>query len=335
MILGWLSVLILVAIAAALATRWWQRNDPLPMPAAQWLEDRAGRSPLRVAGLNAPLVAVRSVRRAIDVRVTGLAAEMTYYALISLVPLAGVLGSALGFVDRIIGQQRANQLETALVDAVGSVFADDIAENIMIPMIEGIVHQKRAGLAIGSLVVTLWLASRVFRAAVRALDDAYRVTRRRTFAQQAGLGIVLSASAIAAVLVLLSLAVADPLFGDQQLLRQLSRWPVVLVICMVFLTMLYRFGPHVSQSRRQCWPGAALGAVALLVTAWGFRIYVSVAGPRVPELSDATQAADTAMQVLGVVLAGVLWMWVSSIIVLAGGVLNAEIAEERRLRDPA
>src|SRR5690625_7620131 len=49
------------------------------------------------------LVAVRSVRRATEVRITGLAAEMSYYALISLVPLLTALGASLGSLERVLG----------------------------------------------------------------------------------------------------------------------------------------------------------------------------------------------------------------------------------------
>ena len=46
---------------------------------------------------------VRTIFRAGDVRVTGLAAEMSYYALISIVPITTALGASLGFLQNIVG----------------------------------------------------------------------------------------------------------------------------------------------------------------------------------------------------------------------------------------
>src|SRR5690606_28147660 len=69
---------------------------PLLTRLETWAQARSSspRSPL--------LVTVRAWRRAIDVRVTGLAAEMTYYGLISLVPLLTALGASLGFLERLV-----------------------------------------------------------------------------------------------------------------------------------------------------------------------------------------------------------------------------------------
>lgn len=302
-----------------------------------WVERRSAspRAPL--------LVAVRAWRRAIDVRVTGLAAEMTYYGLISLVPLLTALGASLGFLERLVGARAVSRIEDTLVDAASSVFAEQVAADLLAPLVAGLLREERAGVALGSVLVALWLASRMFRAAIRALDDAYRVPERRTLLGQYVLGIALALGAVVTLLVLLAMVVVGPLLGDARDLAErfglgeafqvtwaVLRWPALAAVTTTYLTLLYRFGPNVRTTWRRCLPGGVVGTVGLVVVAVGFSAYLDLAGPSAPGAADARDAAVTvAAQTIGLVLAGVVWLWLSSIVTLTGGVLNAELERAR------
>ena len=299
----------------------------------------------RPAGLSGGLFAVlvRSWRRAVDVRVTGLAAEMSYYGLISLVPLLIALGSSLGFLGRIVGTEEVARIEEALVEAVAQVFAADVTEDVVAPLVSGLLREERAGFAIGSVLVALWLASRMFRAAIRALDDAYQVPERRSFVGQYVLGLVLALGAVITVVVLLTMIVIGPLLGDGQEIADrfglgsffefawsVMRWPAVAAVIGAYLTLLYRYGPNVATTWRRCVPGAVLGTIGLMVVAIGFSLYIGVVGLDTQTMEAADAAAGTAAvvgaaQAIGVVLAGVVWLWLSGIVLLLGGVLNAEL----------
>ncbi len=307
------------------------------------LEGLAARRPVGPGWLNVFLLGVRGARRFVDVRVTGLAAEMTYYALISLLPLLTAFGAALGFLQRFVGHERVQEIETAFVSLLGRVFDEELAGDILAPMAEGLLRQERAGLAVGSLAVALWLAGRMFRAAIRALDDAYAVSERRGLPALWALGTALSLVAVLTVLVVLAMVVIGPLLGGGQRLAEwlglgqafevlwaVARWPVVGLICASFLLILYRYGPNVSNTWRHCLPGTVIGTVALVAVAIGFQAYLAAAGPTVPEVGETDEAVAVAGRMLGAVLAGVLWMWLSSIAVLTGGIVNAEVRRLRR-----
>src|SRR5699024_7360628 len=178
------------------------------------LESWAERHHLGPAGTNLLAVLVRSWRRSTQVRVTGLAAEMTYYGLISLVPLLTALGASLGFLERIVGTQDVARIEETVVDALSTVFAEQVAADVLAPLVEGLLREERTGVAVGSVLVALWLASRLFRAAIRALDDAYQVPERRGLVGQYALGIALALGAVVTLLVLLAMVVVGPLLGD-------------------------------------------------------------------------------------------------------------------------
>jgi membrane protein len=297
-------------------------------------------------GWNPAVLLVRCWRRSIDVRITGLAAEMTYYALISLIPLITAVGATLGFAERILGSEQVQRMEDAVVGALGVVFEAQLTEEVLAPLVRGLLREERAGVAVGGLLVALWLASRMFRAAIRALDDAYQVPERRGLVTQWGLGLLLSLGAVVTFVVVLVVLVMGPLLGlGTRLAEEVGqedtaatvwaalRWPVVVVVCVVFLVVLYRHAPNVRNRIRDCLPGAVAGTAALVAVALGFRAYLATVGAGGPDVGASGEAVAVAGQVIGVVLAGVLWLWLSSIVILGGGVLNAEVSRMRQEAD--
>lgn len=301
------------------------------------LEDRARLLPWRIWGRNPALLVLDVVRRYIDVRVTGLAAEMTYYAILSLVPLATALGASLGALEWFIGPGRVSELETALIESLESLFSTQAVDEIAGPLVSDLLNQQRAGLAVGGLLVSLYLASRIFRAAIRALDDAYGVPERRTVVEQYGLAVLFTLEALLLILVSLAVLVLGPLLGvgswvaDRlgggsvaELVWVWGRWPVVAAVAFWFLVSLFRRAPNVENTWRECVPGALVSMVSLVLVTVGFQIYLRVAGPTLPDVGATDEAVRLAAQLAGVALAALLFMWLLNIAVLIGGVVNAE-----------
>jgi len=312
------------------------------------LEDAAAEVGWRFRGRNPATVAVGVVRRFVDVRIAGLAAEMTYYALLSVVPLIGAFGAGLGAVERLFGGERAEELQDGLVEGIEAVLSAEVADEVAVPLVEDLLTQQRTGLALGGLAVSLWLASRMFRAAIRALDDAYGVEERRTLLQQYVLSVGFVIGALVLAVVCLSMLVVGPLLGGGRRLAgwigaesafayawNWGRWPVVAVVAVTFLAWLYRAGPNVDNRWRDCLPGAAVAAVCLVAVTVGFQAYLRLAGPQEVEVGVADDAVRAAAQLLGVLLVSLLYAWMANICLLLGGVVNAEWSGAARAGAPA
>lgn len=302
------------------------------------LEAWAERRPARIAGRNPWLIGVRTARRFVDVRVTGLAAEMTYYALLSLVPLLVAFGAGLGLLERLLGSAQVRRIEDTVVRALEEVFSPDVADEVMAPLVRSLLQEERTGLAVGSLLVTFWLASRAFRATIRALDDAYGVEDRRSLLSQWGYAYAFAMGAVVVIALVLSMFVVGPLLGGGQRIADLigvgpafetawefGRWPVTLVIASGYLAWIYRVGPNVENTWLECAPGAVFSGLGSILVAAGFRVYLEIAGPQAPAVGDAQEAVQVAAQTIGAILATVLLVWLTSIVVLTGGVLNVEL----------
>jgi membrane protein len=303
----------------------------------------ARRHPVRIGDVSATMLAVRLVERFLEVRVMGLAAEMTYYALLSIFPLTAALGASLGFLERLIGSEDVEQVENMVIATLSTIFSAEVTDDLVAPLIQGLLQQERAGFAVGGLLLSLFLASRVFRSAIDTLDAAYRVEERRGMIALWSLGFIFSIGAILTAIAVLSMVVVGPLLGGGrviadalrlgvvfELVWNVLRMPVVFLIATAFLTVLYRTGPNVRNTWRQAYPGAVFGVVALVLVALGFRLYLGLVGTSAPGFEGAEEAVNIAAQSFGALLAALLWLWLSAIAILAGGVFNAELSRLRR-----
>ena len=306
------------------------------------IERWAFRHPLRVGGISVAVLAVRVAQRAAAVRAMGLAAEMTYYALLSFFPLIGALGSSLGFLERVVGTQYTQRMEDAILVALEVVFSPKVTAGVMAPLVAGLLRVKRTRFAIGSFLVTLFFGSRIFRSAIDTLDSTYRVAERRSVLALWGLGLLFALSAVVVAAVVTTMVVVGPLLGGGRAIASLVglggafewtwalvRWPIVFAIATAFLSLLYHAGPNARTTWRGSLPGALFGMIALVIVATGFRLYIATAGLQSPTIANADDAVALVAHTLGALFAILLWIWLSATVMLTGGIVNAELARLR------
>ena len=315
-------------------------TDEIARRAEQWADGRAAR----VGGTNPWTLVVRTARASAQDRITGLAAEMAFFALLSLVPAVVAVGAGLGWLELVLGAQPVADGRDAVLRALGTVFSPQATEEVLHPLVEGLLEQQRGGVAFSSILIALWLASRVFTATIRALDTAYNVAERRTLLEQRVLAMLFAIGAVLVVPVTLVLVVVGPLLGSGQELADslglgeafaiawsIGRWPVVFVLLTAGFAVIYRFGPNVDNRWRDCIPGAIVGVVLWLLVSAGFRAYLGTAGDPTARFAAGEEAAAL-LAAVGAVVAAVLWTFLSGLAVLVGGEFNAELAAERRAR---
>jgi membrane protein len=128
--------------------------------------------------------------------------------------------------------------------------------------------------------------------------------------------------AIAGVVVLPLLLASVGLGGLTETLMRVVRWPVLLLVLLFGLTLLYRYGPDRRLARWQ-WVsvGSVLASVTWMVVSYLFSWYLA---------SFANYNATYGS--LGAVAGLMVWLWLSTIVVLLGAELNAEI-EHQTARD--
>jgi membrane protein len=167
------------------------------------------------------------------------------------------------------------------------------------------------------------------KAIMDALNVVYEEKEKRNFLKLNLISIAFTIAAIGTLLVALTAVVALPvalnfvgLQNVTDLLLRLARWPVLLIVIVLGLAVLYRYGPSRREPRWQ-WisVGSLFAAIAWVVSSVLLSWYLA---------SFANYNA--AYGSLGAGVGMMMWMWVSSIVVLLGAELNSEI-EHQTVRD--
>ena len=259
----------------------------------------------------------RTVADAMADDVLGLAAQLAYYLFLALFPalLFGLaLGSFFPLVD--VADDVVRWLTPVASPAIVTIVADQIAR---------ISESDDGGLLTFGVLGALWSSSAAMVAVTGALNAAYDIVETRPWWKVRVTAIALTVALSAFVLVSFALVLAGPsvaesvgqVLGAREITAwawNLLRWPVALALVSTGLGLVHFFAPDADQDWVWISPGAVLGTVLWLVASLGFKIYVE-------RLSDyeATYGA------IGGVIVLLLWLYVSSLAILAGAELNAEI----------
>jgi membrane protein len=294
-----------------------------------------------------PWLMMRVFRGARAHRTTGHAAEMAFFAILTLVPSTVAVGAALGAFKEVLGADLVARAENAVTEAVGAIMGPEIADDAITPFVHAQLSQSHGGVAIGGLLVAWWLSMRLFEATGHALDTVYGVADgRRTYVTRL-LALAFALVSVVLVSMTVEMMVVGPLgrpgsgpvrwlgLGDAYtVVWSVVRWPLLLAIVVAFLVALYRFSPNVRHCWRDCVPGAVLGAVLWILAAVGFRLSAAIG----LHTSTGVATDDPTVRIIGqsvnAVVATVLWAYLASIAILIGGEFNAALGERRRRRAP-
>ena len=302
----------------------------------------AARRPERVFGYNPWQLGAHVLRTAPRHRVTGPAAEMSFFAMLTLVPLTVAVGAALGQIQRFVGPEKIARGQDAAIAVVRVVISPRLTDGVVDPFVRAqLSQQKGGGAAIGGLLLTWWLAGRLFAATSRALDTAYEERHQRLSVHQRLIALGFAFVSVVVVVMTLGIMVDAPFLdetgpcdsrGQPGPDHRLVPRPLAGRSCWswsVFLLCLYRFAPSVKHAWRHLVPGAVLGVVLWILAAVAFRVYLAL-GRGAPTGVVVNNARVVIIgQAVGAVVATVLWTYFSSVAILVGNELNAELARMR------
>ena len=272
-------------------------------------------------------------------RTTGHAAEMAFFAVLTLVPSTVAVGAALGLSESVIGASAVAEAEESAIQAVTVLMGPALADSVVAPFVHAQLTQPSGGVALGSLLLAWWLSSHLFAATAHGLDRVYGVTDRRAGVVRRLIALAFALGSVVVVVLTAELMVAGPLGPNHagplrtgetySLLWSIVRWPMLVMVLVTFLVLLYRFSPNVRHSWRECAPGAVVGAVLWISAAAAFRL-ATEAGIR---FASGVTTADPRVALIGesvsAVVATALWAYLASIAILYGAELNALVGDRR------
>ncbi|MGH6926507.1 MAG: YihY/virulence factor BrkB family protein [Propylenella sp.] len=253
-------------------------------------------------------------------RLTLIAAGATFYLLLALFPALAAFVSLYGFVaDPVtIGDHIA---------FLGGVLPSGGIDLIR-AQLESLAAQNEAALSFGfifGLLFALWSANNGIKTLFEALNVAYEEEEKRSFVRLNLVSLAFTLGAIViGILFIVGVGVVPAMLafmglgGFQETLISLLRWPVLIVISALGISLLYRFGP--SRERAQwswvSW-GSVIASVLWLVASILFSWYLA-------NFADYNATYGS----LGAVIGFMMWTWLSVVILLAGAELNAEMEHQ-------
>ncbi len=257
-------------------------------------------------------------------RLLSIAGGVAFFVLLSIFPAITALVSAYG-----------RFFNAATITNNISLLQDVVPQNVLT-----IVHEQVSRIAsnsgralnigiVAGILVSLWSTMSGVKAMIDALNVIYEQKESRGFIKLNLVALAFTLSGFAVLLLAITAVVVMPLvlsplglIGATDTLSRIVRWPAMLLVLLLGLSLLYRYGPDRRVARWQ-WVsvGSIFAAVTWVAASYLFSWYLS---------SFANYNATYGS--LGAVVGLMIWLWISTIVVLLGAELNAEI-EHQTARD--
>ncbi|MFC2949573.1 YihY/virulence factor BrkB family protein [Virgibacillus sediminis] len=269
---------------------------------------------------NTVKVAKQVYHRMMEEDVFGLAAQLAYFFLLSLFPFLLFLLNLIGYLP----------IDVQMVIGMIGDYAPDQITELINTNINDLLNDSNGGLLSIGLLGTLWAASNAINALTRSFNRAYGVDENRSFFVARLIAIVLTVAMVSVICIALLLPVFGrmigvyifSLFGLSEgflAVWETLRYVVSSAIFFIVFLSLYKLAPNKRIYFKNAIWGALFATILWQLVSLGFSAYVNNMGNY-----SATYGS------LGAVIVLMIWFYISGIIIMAGGFLNAVLRERRR-----
>jgi membrane protein len=284
-------------------------------PAPRWA--RVGERARRIGHTWWRLV-VATVSSCLRYRVTGLAAEGAFFAVVSVPPLVFAMAGAVGYVSERFSAAQVDDVRRAVIDLCSAFLTDSAVHSVIEPTVDDVLRGGRLDVISLGFVLSLWSGSRALNVFVDTITIMHGLGGHRGIVKTRALAFVLYILAMITGAISLPLVVAGPhlvrdLLPDGLDLLMTFYWPIVIAVCICFLATLY----HVSVPVRTSWsfnlPGATFSLAAWILGSYVLRWVLT-----------ATAADSKSIYgPLAAPIAVLLWLYLVALAVLVGAAVNA------------
>lgn len=251
-----------------------------------------------------------------------IAAGVAFYSMLAVFPAVAAIIALWGLVsDPAIVEDQLDLMRNFIPSAAFTILDKQVTQ---------LIYTTSSTLGWTTVLSTgaaLWTSRAGVAGLIRGLNAIYRVNNRATLWQMVvalnltlmliGVALVALATVVIGPIVLMWL----PLGPLADLFLTALRWVIAIVVVMMGLGLIYRYGPAGQRANRPRWftPGAVVAVVIWGLASYGFSLYLTNFG-KYNEIYGA----------LGAVVALLMWFYISAYVVLLGASLNAELRRERR-----
>jgi membrane protein len=262
-------------------------------------------------------------------RVTGLAAEAGFFALLSLPPLLLGLVGSIGYLGNWVGTDVVDQVRQQIIDGSSQVLTSDVVNDVIKKTLNDVFTGGRFDIISIGFLIALWSGSRALNVFIDTISIMYGLGGKRGIIRTRALSFSLYVAAVVVGSVVVPLVLVGPTLLGKLLPEQVDflnslYWPVATLLSVLSLTSLYHISAPVRSPWRRDLPGALLS-----ITIWFLGSYV------VRWIIEVSVGGTSIYGPLAAPIVLMIWLYVLSIAVLIGAALNAAIEEIWPSRDVA
>jgi membrane protein len=262
-------------------------------------------------------LAVRTAREVMADNCLNLAAQLAYYFFLALFPALLFLVAIVSFIPV------AGLLET-ITSTLARVAPSEVI-SIVQDQILKIAHDKNGGLLTLGMLGTIWSTSSGVNAIISTFNEAYDIQEGRPWWKVKALALGLTIVLAVFIVVSFALVMVGPTLAEKLAAKfylgpafewswKILQWPVIFGVVSLAVAIIYYYAPDAEQDWIWITPGSVLATALWLLISVGFRFYVT-----------HFTSYQATYGVIGGVIVLMLWFYVSSLAVLIGAELNAEI----------
>lgn len=259
-----------------------------------------------------------------DDKVSSIGSQLTYYLVLSIFPFLIFLLNIVKFTP-LARQDVLNQLVAVLPGDT---------QTMLIEIVNSIINASNNTLLSVSALAGLWTASSGIAPVIQAINEAYDYKERRSFLKRRFTAIIFTLGLIVLIIVVFGSlifgeVIAENLFSlidGGELFKTI--WPILRVlIAIAFMilafSILYKYGPSFPEESKvrlkDTLPGSIFVSVGWVLASFLFSFYVNNFGKY-----SVTYGS------LGGVIVFLIWLYISSIIIVLGGEVNATVDYYRK-----
>jgi membrane protein len=266
--------------------------------------------------------AKRLVKEIGDDEVPDLAAGLAYRFLFALFPFAIFLAALSSFITPLVG---ITDPTSSITSALSENLPPEIAAQIE-PQLRAVLGSRHPGLLSIGALLALWAAQSGVAAVIKAMNKAYDVEEARGFLHRTGLALLLTLLFSAGILLafitivggsVITQELASTVGIDDATWRTITliRYPLVLGLVAVAISVMFHFGPNLHVSYRWSLLGGFLFAITWVVATAGFGLYVA---------NFATYG--NTYGALGGVVVLLLWFYLTALMLLVAAEVTSLLA---------
>jgi membrane protein len=248
-----------------------------------------------------------------DDDITGMSAQITYYLILAFFPFLIFLINLLSFT---------NLSSELLITGIHKFIPDEIGNLVKNIVVQTLQNKSKTLLSLGMLG-SLWATSKGIFAIMRGLNKAYDVDESRKFIKLNLVAFLSTIGVIAMIMISMIMIVLGEIIGIYifsllgamdlfNIVWAVSRYCIPTILMFATFSLIYKYVPNKKLKSRNIRVGAIFATIGWIMTSFLFSFYVNNFGNY-----------EKVYGSLGGMIVLISWLYLSTLIILIGGELNA------------